>query len=718
MRTLLALPLLMLACIGTTTDKDDDPVQPTDTGDTGDTGNGTAPTDFDHDGYFSDVDCDDNNALVYPDAEELCDEIDNDCDEEVDEGFDNDGDGFNNMDDCESGDDCDDENANVYPGAPETEYDEIDQDCDGSDLTDVDGDGFVGEAVGGNDCDDWDDTVYPGADEIAKDGIDQDCDGLDDIDGDGDGYGDIDFGGDDCDDSDPEINPGAVDFSNDDIDTNCDDDTDTIYAIEDAPSSVTTDASSQGLVGDSIAMCDLDEDGFDDLVVGAPFDNSYTGRVGIWYGLDHLEWTADMAMSGADTRITGNSYGFLGFSALCDDFDGDGHQDLVIQRGEINYASVYVTEWSIMFFYGDGSGFGPSLTEADADAELVYELGVPAEVPSVYNNNASSGDLDGDGAAEIILPMGSADLTVFDGEQRIVVVSGGRYNSDGNLDEYISHTITPHHPEQVYMARPAQDLDGDGYSDVLVTSYLWSPNYDSASDEDSPIAGEFNLRGRLDVIGSLGFPSTDEDLDLESLAWGSHESQTDDLLYGFHAIDGDFDGDGLTDLMVSMYGNGPDGTENGGGLFFYSDAVTSLSAGEVVPETDADTIAYGDVNYLVLGYSMVNAGDVDGDGTDDVLVSAPGFGYTDSSGGTSYPSSSGWVYLVSGAMMTAETEVDNLRDVSLLAWRGEDTTYDTGSTLAAGGDIDGDGMGDVIIGERLWGGNGTGKAYIYLSSEF
>ena len=59
---------------------------------------------------------------------------------------------------------------------------------------------------------------------------------------------------------------------------------------------------------------------------------------------------------------------------------------------------------------------------------------------------------------------------------------------------------------------------------------------------------------------------------------------------------------------------------------------------------------------------MVNAGDVDGDGTDDVLVSAPGFGYTDSSGGTSYPSSSGWVYLVSGAMMTAETEVDNLRD--------------------------------------------------------
>jgi hypothetical protein len=108
---------------------------------------------------------------------------------------------------------------------------------------------------------------------------------------------------------------------------------------------------------------------------------------------------------------------------------------------------------------------------------------------------------------------------------------------------------------------------------------------------------------------------------------------------------------------------------------------------------------------------------VNADGYEDFLISAPGFGYTSSDGGTSYPTSSGWVYLVSGALFTGE--ISNLRDVSLLAWSGEDTSFDTGSSISAGGDLDGDGIGDVIIGEQYWGtSTETGKAYIYLSSQY
>lgn len=80
--------------------------------------------------------------------------------------------------------DCNDNDASIYPGAEEIPNDGIDQDCDGSDLiidtcADTDGDGHADTACGGDDCNDADPTIYPGAEEIPNDGIDQNCDGTD-----------------------------------------------------------------------------------------------------------------------------------------------------------------------------------------------------------------------------------------------------------------------------------------------------------------------------------------------------------------------------------------------------------------------------------------------------------------------------------------------------------------------------------------------------------
>ena len=334
-----------------------------------------APVACDEDGVDNADDCDDLDDRVNPDADEVCDGIDNDCNGVEDDGApqvswwaDGDADGFGAgviIEACEAPgrgfvevgeEDCNDEVPSVNPAATE-QCNGADDDCNGVvddgvvDQTwfpDADGDGFGTDAgavsdcaqpgpeyvLQGEDCDDLSPEVFPGAEEIC-DGLDNDCNGAVDEDGsdrpwwrdgDGDGFGTglvvdsceapgADFvlqGREDCNDLDELVYPGADELC-DGLDNDCN------GVADDGVTDVTwfLDADADGFGGDDqVVDCAPPGPGY--IVTGGDCDDDESS---IFPG-------ADETCDDLDRNCDGDAYrGAVDQSLWFADVDADGFGD-------------------------------------------------------------------------------------------------------------------------------------------------------------------------------------------------------------------------------------------------------------------------------------------------------------------------------------------------------------------------------------------------------
>ncbi len=351
--------------------------------------------DFDEDGQSEDDgDCDDQNAATFKGADEICDDLDNNCDglidnDAVDEGkwyLDEDGDSYGKDStmvlQCESptqayvnlGGDCDDTVAAVNPGAQETCSQEangipIDDDCNGladeldpgmegvaTWYRDADNDGFgdddfppaeqcerpAGYVRDPGDCDDGRASVSPNHPEIC-DGLDNNCDDLTDdadptvsglatwyADADGDGYGTTIDTDEGC-----EAPDGYVEAN-----TDCDD----------------GDAGIHPGAAEACDSLDNDCDGIFDEGVTTAF---YQDADGDGYGNRQLDLEACSAPSGYTTDFSdcndGNADANPGAVEVCDSVDND-------CDSRVDLGAVDATTW---YLDADGDGFGTDSVTLD-----------------------------------------------------------------------------------------------------------------------------------------------------------------------------------------------------------------------------------------------------------------------------------------------------------------------------------------------------------------
>ena len=601
----------------------------------------TGPYDDDQDGVLRADDCDDNSAYVG--AMETW-------------YIDDDGDGYgstaSSKEACgqpsgfvDNGDDCDDSTEFVSPIARER-CDELDNDCDGTTdeddaydalpwYPDEDGDGYgdmysevlscvapEGTLEDGTDCDDARDDVHPGVCEVCGDDVDNDCDGIEICTGLGDAdsvlYGDGRFyhAG--------KAARGVGDLNGDDYDdiaigaTGAGEGKGAVYAflapiplgaqtVEGATASL-EGTSTFELLGQGLAAAgDTDGDGYPEIAVGSPGDDTEgvdAGKVQIWSG-PGLDLTATITGE-AEGDQAGTTIAGLG------DVDDDSYDDLLIGAPSSNSGEDLAG--AVFLLTGP---FDENTYAGDSTAVYYGE----SEGQYLGTSLTSAGDYDGDGYTDFLFGADGENST--SGQTGAVwVVYGPQIGVFGTSDVDVKWFGEALGDAAAYPANIG-DVNGDGLPDIGIAS-------PGAIEEDVPDSG------------------------IIYIWYGAHYTVIDNVRHGDAFLTGNAEGDALWMPIGGTTRGFGDLTGDGYGELWVGakgEDTTAAEAGAAYlvpgPLEGATTLCACDIQFFgeaagdAAGTTAVDAGDINNDGTLDLLVTAP---YNDA-----YGDDAGATYVLSGA---------------------------------------------------------------------
>ncbi|MGC9399613.1 MAG: SdrD B-like domain-containing protein [Anaerolineae bacterium] len=410
------------------------------------------------------------------------------------------------------------------------------------------------------------------------------------------------------------------------------------------------------------AAGDVGNDGFDDVIVGGPGYVGYThegadiaeGRAYVYHGSGSGLATAP-SWATDPTNQDGAEFGFA--TAGGRDINGDGYADVLVGAPGYYRNSTHGHEGRAYVYFGTERGLEPD-TEPDWRAD-------PSTVTDERNGYAvnTAGDVNGDGYDDVTVAAYCA--TGSSGLCGHVYVYHGSATGVSAPDSPDWDTANPGTNSQFFArsVSTAGDVNNDGYDDLLVGNpdYIHTPSNIYTGAVHLYLGSAMGLSGTVTIT--------------EPASTNIAQSWFGQAV----AAAGDVDNDGYDDIVVGAPYASPAGNGEGMAFVYYGDANGIHAQYSPMDATDQ----YG----AEFGAAVSGAGDVNGDGYDDVIVGAPWQDGWDTDKGTLY------VYHGSSSGVGLTSDWADSPEASQ-SW------YHVGSSVSAAGDLNADGYDDIIAGGR------------------